>query len=149
MLLNKISGVLVLLVISTGCSTMIRTNPVPHQVAQGVPQGRLMAFTEPNPNYAKMIVTRDSGVSGSGCYIGLVIDGNIAARFAPEETATFYVPSDVTEFAVVSDPFGQGLCSISGWEPVAENYILQTKKPNRFRINFGLKDVPRLLPTVY
>ena len=65
------------------------TSPVPADKADPVPTGRLFAFTEKSD--AQLLVTRDSGLYGSGCNYRLYIDGTLAAEFASGEVAMFGV----------------------------------------------------------
>jgi hypothetical protein len=127
---------------------MVRTNPVAVSAAKQVPADRLLAYQERKPEYKTLLVTRDEGFMGGGCYIGLEIDGNLAGRFDPEETATFYIPSTKPEMRVIPDPFGKGLCSIAGWTPVEEHYDLKVEQSNIFRISLGAYRRPRLLPSL-
>ncbi|WP_460156294.1 hypothetical protein [Pseudomonas sp. S2_H10] len=65
------------------------TSPVPADKADPVPKGRLFAFSEKSD--AQLLVTRDSGLYGSGCNYRLYIDGTLAAEFASGEVAMFGV----------------------------------------------------------
>jgi hypothetical protein len=114
-----------------------------------VPTERLLAYTTAKEGYAKVSVTRDAGFMGGGCYVGLVVEGVLAARFDAGETAEFYVPTGDSNMAVVPDPQGRGLCSGAGWYPVPEHYALKADRLNLFRISFGAYRRPRLLPAVY
>jgi hypothetical protein len=66
-----------------GCST----SPTPLNEAESVPSSRLHAYTAPNES--KLVVTRDSGLYGSGVNYSIYIDGQLAADFASGERATF------------------------------------------------------------
>jgi len=132
----------------SGCTTIGRTLPTPHEAGIPAPADRLLAFQEQIDGYAHMVVTRDKGFVGSGCYIGVVIAGKLAARLGPSETADFYVPADTTDMAAVPDPKGRGLCS-AGWDPVPEHYTLKPEGMNLFRISLGAYRRPRLTPAIY
>ena len=57
----------------SGCAT----SPVPSSQADPVPASRLMAFQKvPASPYGTLVVTRDSGFTGSACNTILYIDGN-------------------------------------------------------------------------
>lgn len=132
----------------SGCTMFVHTLPVPYQAGKAVPADRVLAYQEQASGYAHMVVTRDKGVMGSGCYIGVVIAGKLAGRFGPSETASFYVPANTTDMATVPDPKGRGLCKL-GWNPVPEHYVLKTDGLNLFRISLGAYRRPRLTPAVY
>jgi hypothetical protein len=68
-----------------GCAT----SPVPADKADPVPASRLYAFS--GKSEAQLLVTRDSGLYGSGCNYRLYIDGTLAAEFASGEVARFGV----------------------------------------------------------
>jgi hypothetical protein len=125
--------------------------------ARQVPDDRLLAYQEKAPDSRLLIVTRDKGPFGVGCFIGLEINGVLSGRFDPEESAQFYIPSSEPAMRVVPDPIGKGLCSSRSWRPVDEYYVLSAKFPNIFRISVGganwpprdNKDrAPRLLPSM-
>ncbi|RSF08818.1 hypothetical protein [Achromobacter aegrifaciens] len=75
-----------------GCST----TPVSADKAKPVPKERLYGFQQqPAESFGTAVVTRDSGFTGSACYVLLRIDGVKAAEFGTAETATFYLkPGD-------------------------------------------------------
>jgi hypothetical protein len=66
-----------------GCST----SPISVSNADPVPAARLHAFA--GKSDARLVVTRDSGLFGSGVNYSIYIDGKLAADFASGEVATF------------------------------------------------------------
>ena len=89
-----------------GCAT----TPVSPASATGVPAARLFAFQDPTPERnATIIVTRDSGFLGSGCFFSFTINGVHAARFDVGETARFYVPPGEVLLRNGRDQMGRGL----------------------------------------
>ncbi|WP_097138398.1 MULTISPECIES: hypothetical protein [unclassified Pseudomonas] len=70
-----------------GCST----SPVSVDKADPVPVSRLHAFS--GKSDARLVVTRDSGLFGSGVNYSIYIDGTLAAEFASGEVATFGISS--------------------------------------------------------
>lgn len=135
----------IIVVTTTGCTMFARTNPVAVGSASKASSDRVLMYQEKVPEYFLMTVTRDEGIMGSACFIGLEINGKLAARFDPRETVSFYIPSATPALQVVRDPFGRGLCS-SEWTPVQETYELKAKQNNLFRISLGAYRRPRLLP---
>ena len=146
---SMISIALIVVFICSGCTVFVRTNATPYADAKKLPIERLLAYTEKKEGFAKLTVTRDEGFMGSACYIGLVISGTLAARFDPGETAEFFLPSGTANMAVVPDPQATGVCSVGGWDPVPEQYIIKENMLNLYRISLGAYRRPRLLPAVY
>lgn len=106
--MKKIFG-LGLVVGLVGCSTL----PVSSQDRKELPQERQLAFqAKTDTNSAKIIVTRDAGAVGSACYYGFWVDGILAGRFAPKETAVFYIPEGERVLKSGRDPQGKGLCGL-------------------------------------
>lgn len=66
-----------------GCGT----SPISADSATPVPAKRLFAFSEKGES--QLVVTRDSGLYGSGCNYRFYIDGTLAAEFAQGEMARF------------------------------------------------------------
>lgn len=127
--------------ILSGCADTV---PVVMQHARQVPQDRIFAHSEYNPNYAKVTIIRDAGYYGSGCYFGVMYRQTLLARFDPEEKADFYIPEGEYNFAVIGDPYGRGLCG--GLIPVIEKQVIKKDKDNIFRISLTTRGSPRLLP---
>ena len=60
-----------------GCAT----TPIPAAHAKPAPKERVVAFQEKNAaSNAMAVVTRDSGILGSGCLYGFWIDGTLPVR---------------------------------------------------------------------
>jgi hypothetical protein len=72
-----------------GCITK---PPRPDQLREPSPD-RLLAYQAASDGDANIVVTRDVGFAGSGCYTAVFIDGKVAAKLATGERVTFYVPS--------------------------------------------------------
>lgn len=91
-----------------------------------------------------MIVTRDSGAMGMACYLGLWIDGGLAARFDVGETATFYVPPGERYVRVAVDPQGKGLCSPAAHNDhgVTRETIVRDGETKHFRLSISSIGAP-------
>lgn len=131
------------------CTMFIGTDAVPRWKATAVPKDRLLAFTDNKPGSVSVIVTRDTGFMGGGCFIGLVIEGTLAARFDTSETAVFYLPPGEANMAAIPDPKGRGSCGVSGWDPVLETYDMKADRPNLYRISLRAYRRPDVVPSVY
>lgn len=123
-----------------GCATVA----TPDDQAVPVPADRLVAG--PGQGDATVVVTRDTGFFGQGCYYALFVNTVLVARMAVGETASFRVPSGEVLLAVARDPQGQGLCH-SGVHPARtqRETILRPgqKKFFRLALNEGGMDIMR------
>ncbi|PYD06805.1 hypothetical protein DND90_21720 [Pseudomonas syringae pv. maculicola] len=79
----RILAMLLTASVMAGCST----SPVSVDKADPIPQSRLHGFSKPAES--QLVVTRDSGLYGSGVNYSLYIDGKLAADFASGEVAKF------------------------------------------------------------
>jgi len=77
-----LTGILTSLLLA-GCST----SPVSIDKADPVPQARIHGFS--TKTESQLVVTRDTGLFGSGVNYSLYIDGALAAEFASGEVARF------------------------------------------------------------
>lgn len=125
-----------------GCST----SPVSSDKAKLVPKERMLAYTEPNPEYAKVQIIRDSGFLGGGCYFAVMYRQTTLARFDTSEKGIFYIPEGDWKFAVTRDPDGSLLCGADDFNPVFEVQKIRKDQENLFRISLGPYRRPRLLP---
>lgn len=94
----------ILLASITGCATQ----PISADKADPVPAERLYGFG--GSSAAQLVVTRDSGLSGSGCKLRFHIDGKPAADFYAGEVGRFGVSAGKHILAV--EPVG--ICGGSG-----------------------------------
>lgn len=133
----KLATYLVLSIALLGCANM--STPVPFAIAKPVPQERLLAFQKPSSDSnATLVMIRDSGFFGGGCYHAIWIDGVLAAKLDPEETATFYVTPG--EHLLRVGNVGAGLCV-----RFANNWVQRetTVRPNQrkfFRVLWSPQD---------
>ncbi|MNJ45740.1 hypothetical protein D3C77_408500 [compost metagenome] len=114
----------------TGCST----SPVSPEQAKLIPADRLVSFTsKPNEAYGTVIVTRDTGWMGGGCYVAVHIDGRVAARIDTGEVARFYLPTGDHLVGLGIDKQGGGMCS---WTDMLKEQSASLKEGQvkRFRI---------------
>lgn len=56
-----------------------------------VPADRVSAFQSPADGDATLVVTRDLGFMGGGCFLAVFVDGKEAARIDRGERVTFHV----------------------------------------------------------
>lgn len=76
-----------------------------------IPAERVLAYQEPLENAGEVVVTRDFGLRGGGCYIAVMIDRELAARIHVGEVVRFQVPSGARIVSIGVDPLDDTLCS--------------------------------------
>lgn len=93
-----------------GCST----TPVPLGQADPVPKSRIFSHqSEPSEPFGTIIVARDTGTIGGGCFLAVYLDGKVAARIDTGEVVKFRVPVGDHLVGMGIDKDGGGLCSFT------------------------------------
>lgn len=95
------------LILLAGCSSY---RAEPEHITQ-VPADRLLAFQEPVEGGGQIVVNRDMGGLGSGCYIAVHVDRQLAARIGIGEVASFQVPPGDRIVGIGIDETDDTLCS--------------------------------------
>ena len=75
-----------------------------------VPAERVVAYQQPLENGGEVVVTRDFGLRGGGCYIAVLIDRQLAARIHVGEMVRFQVPAGARIVSIGTDPLDDTLC---------------------------------------
>jgi hypothetical protein len=122
-------GALALAVLS-GCVT----SQIPAEKAKSVPEDRVLSFqSRPSGPYGTILVTRDTGLFGSGCFLAVHVDGQLAARIDTGEVVSFFVPVGDHLVGMGSDKKGGGMCS---WTDMLKEQSASVKsgQVKRFRI---------------
>lgn len=128
---KTIFGVMISIVFM-GCNT----TPVTVSNAIPIDQGRALAFqNKPTENFGTIIVIRDEGMTGGGCFIGLHINGKLAARIDTKEIVKFYVEPGEILFKVGRDPMGRGLCSTGQDHWTQRESFIKSNEIKYFRIS--------------
>lgn len=96
------------LVLLAGCSSF-RGNP---EDIKPVPEDRLLAFQETQENGAQIVVNRDFGMMGGGCYVAIEVDRKVAARIGVGEVATFQVRPGTRVVGITPDRMDDTLCGM-------------------------------------
>ncbi|WGL63962.1 3-isopropylmalate dehydratase [Pseudomonas sp. CW003PS] len=96
------------LVLLAGCSSF-RGNP---EDIKPVPEDRLLAFQEAQENGAQIVVNRDFGMMGGGCYVAIEVDRKVAARIGVGEVATFQVRPGTRVVGITPDRMDNTLCGM-------------------------------------
>ena len=129
----KTTAILFAALMLTGCATT--TTPTPASSAKQAPASRLLAFqAKPNGQYGKIVVTRDSGLLGSGCMNAVSINGQMAARLEPGETSSFLVPAGEVILQSGQDPMGKGLCTQLFDSPTIRESSIREGETKHFRM---------------
>lgn len=76
-----------------------------------VPAERLSAWQQTLTASSELVVDRDIGMLGGGCYVALMIDREPAALLAVGEVASFHLPPGEHIVGITTDKQGGLLCS--------------------------------------
>lgn len=137
--MKKIALALAILAI-TGCATEA---VLPSQAKQA-PSERLLKYQQKTQeSKSTLIVVRDKGYLGSGCYTGVYLNDEKSAVLNPGEKATFYLHSGGWNVAIK----GEGKLCISDFVPVGRDIQLKdgdTKAVRLFADPSGNVDVKPL-----
>lgn len=141
-------SIAVLLLMSlAGCAT----TPVSVNKAKAVPLDRTLAFQDHAIGNGTLVVTRDKGFLGGGCYYGLYINNVLAARFDTSETAKFSIPPGEHLLKATRDPLGKSLCSAGQQYWTQRETILRENETKYFRFSIdvnGKTDIQRADPII-
>lgn len=126
-----------------GCAT----TPTPISQAKIAPQSRLLAFQEKTDSAnALLVLTRDQGFLGGGCFYGFWINSVLAARLDVGESASFHIAPGEQLLKVGRDPLGQGLCGADADNWTQRETILRPNERKLFRLSIdegGKLDIQR------
>lgn len=127
-----------------GCAT----RPTDLSRAVPVPAERVL-YTAPQSatNTAKLVVARDDGFIGGGCFTAFFLNGQLAARFDLGEVATFTVPAGEALLGAGRDPQGKGLCAFDRDNKRQRETILRPGETKSFRLSMdadGEMDISRI-----
>ena len=75
-----------------------------------VPEERLRGYQVPVANGGELVVTRDFGLRGGGCYVAVKVDRQLAARIHVGEQVHLQVPAGMHIVSIESDPEDDTLC---------------------------------------
>ena len=119
----------------TGCAT----TAVPASEAKPAPANRVLAFqSKDETTTSTIVVTRDAGFLGGGCFYSLAINKVLAARLDTSETAAFYVAPGEVLLRSGRDPEGKALCSLGQDEWTQTETILKPNETKYFRLSIDM-----------
>jgi hypothetical protein len=126
-----------------GCATQA---PKQSQI-KPVPTDRALAYQSASDGDATIIVTRDVGFTGGGCFAGLYLDGALVAKVDTGERASLYVPSG--RHVIGTWNVGKALCGYrEGKDRRETDATLKPGETRKFRIligNAGVEITPTTL----
>ena len=96
------------LVLLAGCSSF---RPDAENITP-VPGDRLLAYQDEFQNGGRLVVNRDMGLMGGGCYVAIEVDRKLAARIGMAEVASFQVPAGTRVLGLTLDPLDDTLSLI-------------------------------------
>ncbi len=138
--MKKIALVLAILTM-TGCATEA---VLPSQAKQA-PSERLLKYQEPTQEAKSiLIVVRDKGYLGGGCYTGVYLNDEKSAILNPGEKATFHLRSGEWNVAIK----GEGKLCIADAVPVGRDVYLKDGESKAVRLfadpsgNIDVKPLP-------
>ena len=103
--MRLIFAVLPLLVLA-GCSSY---QADPEKITD-IPSERLRAWQEPVQGGGEVVVTRDLGLMGGGCYVAVLVDRKVAARIGVGERGRIQVPAGNRIVGIAADSEDKTLC---------------------------------------
>jgi len=98
-----------------------------------------------------LVLTRDKGYLGSGCYAGFFVNEELAARIDNSETAGFTVPVGELVLRVGGDPSGRGLCALSKEHWTQRETTFRNGEKKFFRLSIDMNgnlDIQRADPVL-
>ncbi|MDM8349371.1 3-isopropylmalate dehydratase [Pseudomonas sp. sp1636] len=103
--MRLICAVLPLLALA-GCSSFQAAS----DKVSAVPGERLLAYQQPVEGSGLIVVNRDLGMLGGGCYVAVLVDRQVAARIGIGEQVRFHVPAGNRVVGIGIDPDDDSLC---------------------------------------
>ncbi|MBN5294396.1 hypothetical protein JY477_00725 [Serratia marcescens] len=125
--MKKIAVLVTAVGLLIGCST----NAVPPNQAIDASPNRIFGHQGKTDEMAQLLVVRDSGMVGGGCYTAVFIDGGRVALLNAKEKATFYISPG--EHIIGASFEGAGLCSM-GKERQERDFTFDKGKVRVLRI---------------
>ncbi|SFP85797.1 3-isopropylmalate dehydratase [Pseudomonas borbori] len=103
--MRLICAVLPLLALA-GCSSF-QADP---EKVTAVPAERLLAYQQPVAGSGLVVVDRDLGMLGGGCYVAVLVDRQVAARIGIGEQVRLHVPPGNRVVGIGIDRADDSLC---------------------------------------
>lgn len=130
------------LALLAGCAS----SPVPLSQAVQAPAERVTAYQGAVSGGGTILVTRDSGYQGGGCYATVFLNGAPVARLSPKEKAAFNVPAG--EWMLGAGLDGKALCGLNA-ERLEEEVIVKPGQTKKYRIYTSADGDVGVKPTTF
>jgi hypothetical protein len=140
----RLIALVIPLLILAGCSSV----GADRDKVKPVPADRLLAYQVPVDGSGEIVVNRDVGMIGGGCYVAISIDHTVAARIGIGEEAHFKVPAGTRILGVGLDEKDDTLCS-KGRLDLKLAVQLEKGTSQRFRIVSEAKTGFGLVPEAH
>lgn len=134
----RVLSLLAFSVLLSACST----TPISAESADPVPSSRLYQHQQPGSGRAELVVTRDSGFTGSACNTRFYVDGVLAGEIGPGEVARFWL-------APGSKIIGAGSGGICPSNIKEREVVMAIGKVSRYRISIDSSMSMDLSPTAF
>lgn len=118
-----------------GCAT----TPAPTSSTSPIPANRMYAFQSPSSKASgSIVVTRDEGFLGGGCYYSFWIDGVLATRLGTSETGVFYIEPGEHVLRSGRDPQGRGMCALESDNWTQRETFIKPGENKAFRLTIDM-----------
>jgi hypothetical protein len=104
----RLIGAVLPLLLLAGCSSW---TPAPEDI-KPVPAERVLGYQEPLGQGGQLLVNRDFGGMGAGCYVAVLVDRQVAARIGVGEQVGFQVPAGTRVLSIGIDEMDDTLCGM-------------------------------------
>ncbi|HGK7302436.1 TPA: hypothetical protein ACJ509_000262 [Stenotrophomonas maltophilia] len=139
-----------LLLTLTGC---MPTKQAPPTAVKDAPAERVFPLEQVQGPAGTVTVTRDVGFVGGGCYLGVMVDGKIAAHLDRAERLTVQLPEG--RHVLTATPVqGRGLCKVLQSEQAnasrrrSTEIFVQAGATQPYRLYTSLEEFPVIEPAL-
>ena len=135
-------AVLIFSLLSSFLLTACQTQPVSVYDDPTAPQSRIFKYQQAAAS--TLVVIRDKGMLGSGCYASIFINGQIVAKLNPYEKANFQL--DEGDWIIGASLDGAGLCGLNA-PRVERETRTKSGETKVLRVFTGSSGTMDILPT--
>lgn len=135
---------------AAGCMS---TKQPPAADVRDVPVDRILLTTQQSPETGQVVITRDIGMLAGGCYLGVMVDGELAAKLDRAERVTLHLPAG-SHILTATYVGGRGLCgalqsdSSSAAHRRSVEITVGAGQVKRYRLMVPNEDFPLIEPAV-
>lgn len=125
-----------------GCAS----SPVPYEDAKPAPADRVYSYQSQAGGDSNIMVTRDSGFAGGGCFATIFLNGKPVARLNPSERASFVVPAG--EWTLGAGLDGKALCGANPAR-LETDLVIKPGQTRKFRVYTSTGGEVGVRPTTF